>query len=101
MALDLDPTETAPEPNVPPLLPPNQEVEEVKLTDERDEETKDVPVVVNVAAESVAQAVPEVVTISTVSRFSGKSKEEIAVIRIQTAFRGYQVHTLLKIFLFV
>lgn len=98
MALDLGPMETAPEPIIPPLPPPHREVEEVKLTDDRNEETKDVPIVANTAAESVAQAVPEVVTVSKVSRFAGKSKEEIAVIRIQTAFRGYQVHTLEMLF---
>ncbi|GAB2276713.1 hypothetical protein Dimus_011429 [Dionaea muscipula] len=41
------------------------------------------------AAVAAAQAAAEVVRLTTVSCYSGKSMEEIAAIRIQTAFRGY------------
>ncbi|CAH8268352.1 unnamed protein product [Arabidopsis lyrata] len=41
------------------------------------------------AAVAAAQAAAEVVRLSALSRFPGKSKEEIAAIKIQTAFRGY------------
>lgn len=43
------------------------------------------------AAVAAAQAAAEVVRLSALSRFPGKSKEEIAAIKIQTAFRGYMV----------
>ncbi|KAK4797944.1 hypothetical protein SAY86_030270 [Trapa natans] len=94
VALDLGPTETTLESVVPPLPLPHREVEEVKLTEEGGEENA--PIVANTSTESVAQVAPQIVTISTVSRFSGKSKEEIAVIRIQTAFRGYQARRALR-----
>lgn len=38
-----------------------------------------------------AQAAAEVVRLTSVTRFAGKSKEEVAAIKIQTAFRGYMV----------
>lgn len=43
------------------------------------------------AAVAAAQAAAEVVRLTALSRFPGKSKEEIAAIKIQTAFRGYMV----------
>ena len=36
-------------------------------------------------------AAAEVVRLTTVNQFSGKSQEEVAAIRVQTAFRGYLV----------
>lgn len=44
------------------------------------------------AAVAAAQAAAEVVRLTALSRFPGKSKEEIAAIKIQTAFRGYMVY---------
>lgn len=38
-----------------------------------------------------AQAAAEVVRLRTVSRYAGKSEEEVAAIKIQTGFRGYLV----------
>lgn len=43
------------------------------------------------AAVAAAQAAAEVVRLTSAARYSGKSKEEIAAIRIQTAFRGHLV----------
>lgn len=43
------------------------------------------------AADAAAHAAAEVVQLTTVTRFAGKSKEEVAAIKIQTAFRGYLV----------
>lgn len=43
------------------------------------------------AAVAAAQAAAEVVRLTTVAPYSGKSEEEIAAIKIQTAFRGYLV----------
>lgn len=58
----------------------------------------EIPVPVEVAtAASVPDHVPaprtvvEVVHVTRNTRFQGKSKEEAAAIRIQTAFRGYLV----------
>ncbi|KAF8107436.1 hypothetical protein N665_0122s0074 [Sinapis alba] len=48
------------------------------------------------AAVAAAQAAAEVVRLTAISRFSGKSKEEIAAIKIQTAFRGYMAKRALR-----
>ncbi|XP_059646921.1 protein IQ-DOMAIN 2-like [Cornus florida] len=74
---------------------PPPPLEEVKLAEVQDEQTKhaySVAVATAVAAEAAvaaAQAAVEVVRLTTVTQFTGKSKEEVAAIRIQTAFRGY------------
>ncbi|KAI4385725.1 hypothetical protein MLD38_003720 [Melastoma candidum] len=43
------------------------------------------------AAVAAAQAAAEVIRLTSVAGYSGKSKEEIAAIKIQTVFRGYMV----------
>ena len=43
------------------------------------------------AAATAAQAAAESVRLAELTRYSGKSKEEVAAIKIQTAFRGYLV----------
>ncbi|XP_060176895.1 protein IQ-DOMAIN 3-like [Lycium barbarum] len=83
----------------PRPVPP---VEEVKLDEVEEEQTKhvySVAVATAAAAEAAvaaAQAAAEVVRLTTVNQFAGKSKEEIAAIRIQTAFRGYLARRALK-----
>ncbi|KAL0348442.1 UNVERIFIED_CONTAM: protein IQ-DOMAIN 1 [Sesamum angustifolium] len=85
----------APDPVELPEPHPLPPVEEVKLTEVEDEQTKhaySVAVATAAAAEAAvaaAQAAAEVVRLTTVTQFAGKSKEEVAAIRIQTAFRGY------------
>lgn len=75
-------------------------IEEVKLADAENEQSKhaySVAIATAVAAEAAvaaAQAAAEVVRLTTIPRYSGKSKEEIAAIKIQTAFRGYMVSDL-------
>lgn len=91
---DLDtissPAETAI--SIPPPPPP---IEDVKLAEnEQSKHAYSVALATAVAAEAAvaaAQAAAEVVRLTTVTHLSGKSKEEVAAIKIQTAFRGYLV----------
>ncbi|KAG6728448.1 hypothetical protein I3842_02G173400 [Carya illinoinensis] len=93
-----------PAPAIPDPLPCIEE--DVKLTETENEQNKhafSVAIASAVAAEAAAaavqaaataqaaadQAAAEVVRLSTFTRSSGKSEEEIAAVMIQTAFRGY------------
>ncbi|KAL3531905.1 hypothetical protein ACH5RR_005426 [Cinchona calisaya] len=76
--------------------------EEVTLTKVEDEQTKhaySVAVATAAAAEAAvvaAQAAAEVVRLTAATPFTGKSVEEVAAIRIQTAFRGYLARRALR-----
>lgn len=78
----------------PHPLPP---LEDVNLAEAENEQTKhaySVAVASAAAAEAAvaaAQAAAEVVRLTKVSEFAGKSIEEVAAIKVQTAFRGYLV----------
>lgn len=78
----------------PPSLPP---VEALKLADAENEQANHAHSVAAAtaaaaeAAAAAAQAAAEVVRLTKANQFAGKSKEEVAAIRIQTAFRGYLV----------
>lgn len=69
----------------------------VKISGAQNEQSKhafSVEVATRVAAEAAfasAQAAAELVRMTSVSRYVGKTKEEVAAIRIQTAFRGHMV----------
>lgn len=81
---------------------PVPHVEEVALAEVEEEQTKHAYSVaastsaVAEAAVSTTEAAAEVVPLAKVTQFAGKSKEEVATIRIQTAFRGYLARRALK-----
>lgn len=83
--------------NAMPIPAPAPAVEDVKLTEAENEQSKhaySVALATAVAAEAAvaaAQAAAEVVRLTAATRFSGKSREEVAAIKIQTAFRGFMV----------
>lgn len=72
-------------------------IEDIKLSGMEDEESKyaySLALATAAAAEAAAaaaQAAAEVVRLTSVSRLRGKSKEDLAAIKIQTAYRGYLV----------
>lgn len=84
-------------------MPPLSPQEEVKLTNVVNEQqnhaspvaaTTTITTEPEVPSPPPAQAAPEVVRFPTVTRYAGKSREEVAAITIQTAFRGYLVFTI-------
>ncbi|EXC16269.1 Protein IQ-DOMAIN 1 [Morus notabilis] len=83
-------------------LPPLPPQEEVKLTNvEVEQHNHENPVAVALTAVPkpaviAPQAAPEVAQPPRVSRFVGKSGEEAAAIKIQTAFRGYLARRALR-----
>lgn len=86
-----------PRPPPPPPPPPARVGVEVKRADVENEQRNhaySVALASAVAAEAAAvaaQAAAQVARLTASSRFAGRSREEIAAIKIQTAFRGYMV----------
>ncbi|KAE9611410.1 hypothetical protein Lal_00011621 [Lupinus albus] len=76
---------------VVPSLPPRKDVVKPREVDsEQDNQALSLALVTAVAAgAAVAAAAAEVARLNTVSRYAGIAGEEVAVIKIQTAFRGY------------
>ncbi|CAI9779003.1 unnamed protein product [Fraxinus pennsylvanica] len=77
-------------------------LEDVKVAEVENEQTEhaySVEVATATAAEAAvaaAQAAAKVVRLTTATQFTGKSEEDVAAIRIQTAFRGYQARGALR-----
>ncbi|KDP32549.1 hypothetical protein JCGZ_14761 [Jatropha curcas] len=89
-------------PPPPPPPPSHCAIEDVKLAEAENEQSKhaySVAIATAVAAEAAvaaAHAAAEVVRLTSVARYSGKSREEIAAIKIQTSFRGYLARRALR-----
>ncbi|CAN4118176.1 unnamed protein product [Withania somnifera] len=87
-----------------PVSPPHPapHVEEVALAEVEEEQPKHAySIAVSTAAPAEAtagtsQAATEVVSLTKVTQFAGISKDEVATIRIQTAFRGYLARRALR-----
>ncbi|KAJ0245612.1 IQD3 [Hirschfeldia incana] len=91
-------------PNVAGSLPSNalcvaREAKIKEIEEEQSRHAYSVAVATAAAADAAvaaAQAAAEVVRLTAISRFPGKSKEEVAAIKIQTAFRGYMAKRALR-----
>ncbi|CAL0333411.1 unnamed protein product [Lupinus luteus] len=84
------------------VAPPLPAIEDVKLAEAENEQSKHAyslalaTAVAAGAAVAAAQAAAEVVRLTSMPHYHGKTKEEIAAIKIQTAFRGYMSRRALR-----
>ncbi|KAM7264426.1 hypothetical protein ACFE04_002109 [Oxalis oulophora] len=75
---------------------PLPEPEEVAITAVEDEQNDNENSAAIASAAAAVEVEREATRIASASRFAGKSKEEVAAIRIQTAFRGYLARRALR-----
>ena len=79
------------------VAPPLPSIEDIKLTETENEQSKHAislavaSAVAAGAAVAAAQAAAEVVRLTSMPHYPAKKKKELAAIKIQTAFRGYLV----------
>ncbi|KAL6290741.1 hypothetical protein ACE6H2_008251 [Prunus campanulata] len=91
----------APDTTPPPPLPPKQDVKLAEAENAQSKHVYSVALATAVAAEAAvaaAQAAAEVVRLATVPapHYSGKSLQEVAAVKIQTAFRGHLARRALR-----
>ncbi|XP_058183977.1 protein IQ-DOMAIN 3-like isoform X2 [Rhododendron vialii] len=82
-----------------PPATPTQEVKLAKAENEQNKHACSAALATAMAAEAAvaaAQAAAEVVRLRAAVHYSGKSKEEVAATKIQTAFRGYLARRALR-----
>ncbi|XP_010937801.2 protein IQ-DOMAIN 2 [Elaeis guineensis] len=84
-----DPVPVSPPP--PSSLPLNEEIKVAEAENEQNNHARSAAPATVVATEAA-----EVVRLTTTTRFLGKSREEVAAIKIQTAFRGYMARRALR-----
>lgn len=95
-SLDKDFSQT---PNPAPRSPPTDEAKLTAAENEQSKHAYSVAYATAVAAEAAvaaAHAAAEIVRLTSTTRLSGKSTEEIAAIKIQTAYRGHLARRALR-----